>query len=41
MVEAFELEVPYVPTAADFLTKPFKSPAHFCELRNKVMNIRD
>ena len=44
MVEAFELEVPYVPTAenpADFLTKPFKSPAHFRELRNKVMNIRD
>ena len=34
----------YVPTAenpADFLTKPFKSPAHFRELRNKVMNIRD
>ena len=38
MAESFELEVPYMPTAenpADFLTKPFKSPAHFRELRNR------
>ena len=44
MVESFELEVPYVPTAenlADFLTKPMKNASHFRELRNKVMNIRD
>ena len=43
MVEAFEIEVPYVPTdenLADFFTKPFKSAAHFFELRAKIMNER-
>ena len=44
MVEAFEIEVPYVTThenASDFLTKPMKNAACFRELRAVVMNIRD
>ena len=44
MVESFELEVPYVPTAdnpADFFTKPVKNAARFRELRNAVMNISE
>ena len=41
MVESFELEVPFVPTAlnvADFFTKPMKNASHFNELCKVVMN---
>ena len=44
MVESFEIEVPYVPTAenvADFFTKPMKNSTHFRELRRRIMNERD
>ena len=44
MVESFELEVPFVPTAdnvADFFTKPMKNANRFRELRNLVMNVRE
>ena len=41
MVESFEIEVPFVPTAlnpSDFLTKPVKSASQFRKLRQLVMN---
>ena len=44
MVESFEINVPYVPTAdnvADFFTHPAKSPAQFRAHRRKIMNERD
>jgi hypothetical protein len=44
MVEAFELEVPFVRThdnLADLLTKPMKNSTRFRELRNAIMNIRE
>ena len=44
MVEAFELEVPFVRThnnLADLLTKPMKNATRFRELRNAIMNIRE
>ncbi len=44
MVEAFELEVPFVPTddnPADFFTKPMKKASKFNEFRKIVMNIKD
>ena len=42
MVEAFEIEVPFVGTAdniADFFTKPMKKASSFAEFRRIVMNI--
>ena len=44
MVESFELEVPYVPTAdnpADFFTKPMKNASHLREFRSRIMNIHE
>ena len=44
MVESFEINVPYVPTAdnvADFFTHPAKSPAQLRAHRRKIMNERD
>ena len=41
MVEAFEIEVPYIPTAenpADFFTHPAKSTSQFFAMRRLVMN---
>ena len=41
MVEAFEIEVPFVRThenIADFLTKPFSSAPKFFEMRAIIMN---
>ena len=41
MVESFEIEVPFVRTAAncaDFFTHEAKSPAQFYEFRAKLMN---
>jgi hypothetical protein len=44
MVESFELEVPFVPTAdnpADFFTKPMRNATDFRKFRKIVMNERD
>ena len=44
MVESFELEVPFVPTAenaADIFTKPMKNANEFHKLRRLVMNEQD
>ena len=44
MVESFELEVPFVPTAenaADIFTKPMKNATQFRKLRRMTMNERD
>ena len=44
MVESFEFEVPFVPTAnnlADILTKPMKDAKQFHKLRKIIMNDRD
>ena len=41
MVEAFEIEVPFVDTAnniADFFTKPMKSSKQFYAFRRIIMN---
>ena len=41
MVESFELEVPFVPTAdnlADILTKPMRDAKQFHKLRKIIMN---
>ena len=41
MVEAFEIEVPYVPTnenPADFFTKPMENATKFREFRKAIMN---
>jgi hypothetical protein len=41
MVESFELEVPFVPTAdnpADFFTKPMRNATDFRKFRKIVMN---
>ena len=44
MVESFEIEVPFVPTAlnpADFFTKPMYSPSQFRAHRRAIMNDGD
>ena len=44
MVEAFELEVPFVGTAdniADLFTHPAKNATQFHDFRRTIMNMRD